>query len=273
MNVFHSLNLSRPKQWFSASTAFDRMVAAFLIVWVLAMISLPILKWVLGEQALPVGISVGVLLQAMAVFSILLWTWGSRRTWFAAGVILVGAWLVEYVGHTTGFPFGAYAYTERLQPQVGGVPLLIPLAWLMMLPSAWAVARRIVRQRAVAWNNGLAFVLISALALTVWDLFLDPQMVGWQLWVWDQPGGYFGIPWVNFAGWLAASALITAIARRLAPLDHLPERPLIAIYAITWALETIGQLCFWNLPGPALVGGAAMGAVLLWALRSNTTSL
>ncbi len=68
------------------------MVAAFLIVWVLAMISLPILKWVLGEQALPVGISVGVLLQAMAVLSILIWTWGSRRTWVAAGVILVCAW-------------------------------------------------------------------------------------------------------------------------------------------------------------------------------------
>ena len=245
------------------------MVAAFLIVWVLAMISLPILKWVLGEQALPVGISVGVLLQAMAVLSILIWTWGSRRTWVAAGVILVCAWGVEFVGHTTGFPFGAYAYTELLQPQIGGVPLLIPLAWLMMLPSAWAVARRIVGRWVADRWAGLAFVLISALALTVWDLFLDPQMVGWNLWTWDQPGGYFGIPWINFAGWLLASALITALARRLAPLDHLPDRPLLAIYAITWALETIGELIFWGLPGPALVGGAAMGALLLWALRSK----
>ena len=43
-----------------------------------------------------------------------------------------------------------------------------------------------------------------------------------------------------------------------------------SIYAVTWALETIGLLCFWGLPGPALVGGAAMGLVLLAALRSRS---
>ncbi len=86
-------------------------------------------------------------------------------------------------------------------------------------------------------------------------------------------GRLFRHPLINFAGWLLASALITALARRLAPLDHLPDRPLLAIYAITWALEIIGLLIFWGLPGPALVGGAAMGALVLWALRSLIPSL
>jgi hypothetical protein len=66
---------------------------------------------------------------------------------------------------------------------------------------------------------------------------------------------------------LLASAGITLVASRLTPLGDLPARPLIAIYAITWALETIGLLFFWGLPGPALVGGAVMGLVLLLALR------
>ena len=239
---------------------FDQGLLWLIVAWVLAMISLPILKWILGENALPIGISGGVLLQLMTVWAILVWTWGARRTLITSGVIVLFAWVVEFVGHTTGFPFGAYAYTDRLQPQFGGVPLLIPLAWLMMLPPAWAVARRIAR-------GGIAFVLISAVAFTAWDLFLDPQMVGWNLWTWAQPVGYFGIPWVNFAGWLIASAIITALASRLAPPRDLPARPLIAIYAITWALETIGQLFFWGLPGPALIGGAAMGLMLLWTLK------
>ena len=244
-------------------TQFDYMITALLVVWVLAMISLPIQKWVLGENALAVGISIGVLLQLMAVWSILVWAWGMRRAAVVTGIIVVLAWGMEYIGHTTGVPFGAYAYTDRLQPQIGGVPLLIPLAWLMMLPPAWVIARRITR-------NTLGFVLVSALAFTVWDLFLDPQMVGWNLWIWDQPVGYFGIPWMNFAGWLIAASLITLISRRLATLSDLPSRPLIAIYAISWALETVGLLCFWGLPGPALVGGAAMGLVLLAALRSRS---
>jgi putative membrane protein len=176
--------------------------------------------------------------------------------------IVVCAWAVEYVGHSTGLLFGRYAYTSLLQPQLGGVPLLIPLAWLTMLPPAWAVARRITRGR-------VTFVLVSALAFTAWDLLLDPQMVAWNLWIWEQPGGYFGIPWTNFAGWLVASAAITALADRVAPLGDLPERPLIAIYAMTWALEMAGLLLFWGLPAPALVGGAAMGLMLLVSLRSG----
>ena len=258
--------LERFKLLRTSLSPFDGGILLLMIAWALAMISLPILKWVVGENALPIGISVGVLLQLTTVWAILVWTWGARRAWRITLVVVACAWLFEYVGHTTGFPFGSYLYTDRLQPQIGGVPLLIPLAWLTMLPPAWAVAKRIAQRCA---RKRLVFIVVSALAVVVWDLFLDPQMVGWTLWTWTPPGGYFGIPWTNFAGWGLASALITGLASVIAPLDDLPARPLIALYTITWALETIGLLCFWGLPGPALVGGAAMGGVLLWSVRSR----
>ncbi len=248
----------------------DRLIYGIVGAWVLAMIGVPILRWVFGDGALPYGVAVGVLLQVIAVLVILIHAWGARRTLLTVTVIIAAAWFVEFAGHTTGFPFGAYGYTDRLQPQLGGVPLLIPLAWLMMLPPAWAVADRMAR-RFGGWRGKLAFVAASAIAFTAWDLFLDPQMVAWNLWVWDEPGAfsYFGIPWSNFLGWLAASAAITAIVARIAPLRRVPARPLIIIYAITWGLETIGQLFFWMLPGSALVGFAAMGLVLLVAWRSR----
>ncbi len=47
---------------------------------------------------------------------------------------------------------------------------------------------------------------------------------------------------------------------------HLATLALFAIYAITWALQFIGQLFFWGLPGPALVGSLVMGAVFVAAL-------
>ncbi len=243
-------------------TPFEQGLIWLTVGWVLSLIGLPILKAVLGEGALPIGVSGGVLLQAMTIWAILVWTWGTRRAVLVSAILLIGAWGIEYIGHTTGFPFGSYAYTDRLQPQLGGVPLLIPLAWLIMLPSAWAVARRIAQHE-------VPFVLVSALAFTVWDLFLDPQMVGWNLWTWAQPSGYFGIPVTNFVGWLITSALLTALASKLAPLRELPSRPLITLYAITWALEVIGQVSVWGLPGSGLVGGAAMGLMLLWALKSR----
>lgn len=225
-----------------------------LAAWVLSMIALPLANFAFGEGALPVGITLSAFLQVGLVLAVLRRAWGLTRTlWTAAGVILL-AWLVEFAGSTTGYPFGAYHYTALLQPQLGGVPLLIPLAWLMMLPPAWAVAQSVAGS-----SSGLAFIGWSALALTAWDLFLDPQMVAWGLWVWEEPGGYFGIPWLNFLGWLLASAVITAAVRP----QPLPIRPLILVYAITWLLESIGLLFFWNLPGPGIVGFIGMGS-LLW---------
>jgi putative membrane protein len=124
----------------------------------------------------------------------------------------------------------------------------------MMLPPAWAVAGVITRRWQGKPFYRLRFVLISALTFTAWDLFLDPQMVSWRLWLWENPGdfSYFGIPWVNFAGWLLVSMIMTAAASAVfgaALPGKLPPRPLLAVYAITWALQTIGQLCFWGLPG------------------------
>jgi hypothetical protein len=134
------------------------------------------------------------------------------------------------------------------------------VAWLMMLPPAWAIGQ------AVAGGQRLLFIAASALAFTAWDLFLDPQMVSWQLWLWDQPGGYFGIPWVNYLGWFGAAAVITAIAAPPPP----PVGQLGLIYAITWLLETVGLGVFWRQPRPALCGFLGMGAMLAWALLAGS---
>ena len=95
--------------------------------------------------------------------------------------------------------------------------------------------------------------------MTAWDLFLDPQMVSWRLWVWDRRGGYFGIPWTNYAGWFGAVALMTVIVRPAG----LPQG-LVLVYALTWLLEAVGLGVFWRQPGPALCGFAGMGSLLLW---------
>lgn len=231
---------------------------ALLVAWVLSMVTLPIARWSYGDDIIPGRVVVSTLLQAATVLLFLLPAWRASRVARVALVVGAAAWAVEFIGSRTGVPFGAYHYTDRLQPQLGGVPLLIPLAWLMMLPPAWAVASALTGR-----TRGLRFVAVSALAFTAWDLFLDPQMVGWGFWVWAEPSGYFGIPWLNFLGWLLASALLTWLARP----DALPVAPLLFMYGVTWALETIGLIAFWGLPGPGIVGGLVMGAFLLLAVR------
>jgi putative membrane protein len=237
--------------WLALGTA----PRAALIAWLVATISLPVVRWVWGDREIRRGVSVGVVLQAATVFTTLWNVWGRRQA-ALVGLAIVGmGWAVEYIGSTTGFPFGRYHYTDRLKPQLGHVPLVIPLAWLMMMPPAWAVAGQIAPGRSIL------FIICSALAFTAWDLYLDPQMVGWRLWVWERPSGYFGIPWVNFAGWALAAAIMTAIIR--------PEpsaiAPLWLVYGLTWLLESVGLGIIWRQPGPATCGFLGMGSMLLWA--------
>ncbi len=246
------------------------------MIWILAMISVPIARWTVGDHVIPVMAVVTTGLQCATVVSILQLQWTVRRTLSVFLIVAVLTYLAEYLGSTTGLPFGSYDYTPLLQPQLAGVPVIIPLAWLMMLAPAWAVAAAILpRGDHSTTGHRVSFALISALAITAWDLFLDPQMVGWDFWVWAEPSGYFGIPWSNYAGWLLTATVVTFVVSWVAPLAEVPVRLLLVIYGIVWILQTIGLAVFWGQPGPALFGFLAMGLMLalaVYRLRQHPTA-
>lgn len=250
-NTLSTIELSRTQ----------RIQSGLIATWILAMIMLPILKWIFGRDIIPFGVTFALLVQFTAVLSITWTQLGGRQTLIMLGLVATATWGIEYVGSSTGFPFGAYDYTDILQPQFGHVPLLIPLAWFMMLPSAWVVAASITGR-----HNTWLYVIVSALAITAWDLFLDPQMVDWGFWVWSNPGGYFGIPWSNYAGWLLTGVIVTLLVRPYR--FNLPALPLLTVYGVVWFLQSIGLAVFWGIPGPALFGSLAMGLLLFWAVRN-----
>lgn len=245
----------------------------WMVAWVLAMIAVPIARWTWGDSIIPTAATLTSTLQFAAVFAILTHVWGVKRTLLVFVITAILTWAAEALGSKTGIPFGQYHYTDLLQPQIVGVPLLIPLAWFMMLGPAWAIAKAILGNS----QRQITFAAISALAITAWDLFLDPQMVGWGFWAWSDPAaqsGYFGIPWINYFGWLLTAFIVTLVVRPAR--WPLPVIPLLAIYGIVWVLQSIGLAVFWGQPGPALWGSLAMGALLLLALirgrRSNFSS-
>ena len=49
-------------------------------------------------------------------------------------------------------------------------------------------------------------------------------------------------------------------------------RDRLLVYTITWALEAMGLAFFWHLPGPAAVGGLAVGLFALLAWRGVARS-
>lgn len=189
-----------------------------------------------------------------------------------AGVAGVGALttLIEGVGTATGRPFGHYRYTGALRPQIAGVPALVPLAWWAMSVPAREAARAAL---GASETRGRRIVL-GAAALTAWDLFLDPQMVGEGYWRWASTGRYRGIPATNFVGWFLTSIAVMGVLEVAVPARDEPAgNDLVAVYGAMTAMETVGFVAFFRDRVVALVGGAGMVpiavAAIVGALRAR----
>ena len=118
---------------------------------------------------------------------------------------LIG-WSAEAMSVKYGIPFGFYHYTERLGPMIMEVPIVIPLAWFMMIYPSLETCR-ILLGSAISekpWQT----ILLAALLMTAWGLPMDPMMVSEGYWVWDVPGEFFGTPLLNYFGWFLISCLI-----------------------------------------------------------------
>ncbi len=195
--------------------------------------------------------------------------WINRGVAWTFGYLLItvgGGLAVEAIGVRTGWPFGDYNYSDELQPQLLGVPIVIPLAWAMMAYPALVVARRLTR-------NWLLIAVIGAWALASWDLFLDPMMVAEGYWVWTgnatQFPGLDGIPAVNLLGWAGTAFVMMLLLDRLGHRRADDRQPAL-MYLWTYVGGVVANAVFLDRPTVALVGGIGMGlvavpfAVALW---------
>jgi putative membrane protein len=172
------------------------------------------------------------------------------------------ALLVEQIGSKTGWPFGTYEYSGSLGYQIYGVPLVVPFAWVMLAHPIFIAARKVTKN----W-----VFLYGGLGMMAWDLFLDPQMVSAERWVWDFNGTSVPfqpeIPLSNAFGWLLTGMGLMAILnlalrkdrRKVATSTAVPDFFLMW----TWFSGVVGNLFFFDRPGVALIGGVVFGLVLL----------
>jgi len=129
-----------------------------------------------------------------------------RYGWRAIGVF-IGAGLVisnilENLSIQTGFPFGHYHYTGS--GKIFQVPWFIGPAYLATGYLAWVVATVLLGdvRRNSPWLTTIGTPVIAAFAMTAWDLSLDPSAsTVHQAWIWQDSGGFFGVPLGNFLGW------------------------------------------------------------------------
>ena len=180
--------------------------------------------------------------------------WGAARAVAASASITAATLAVEAVGSRRGLPFGRYRYSGALRPEIAGVPAIVPLAWFAM-----ALPARETAHAALGGRSSLATrAVVGSVALTAWDLFLDPQMTAEGYWSWQANGRYRGIPASNFAGWFVTGLAVMAALDALLPPQRRADPALVGGYAYVALMEAVGFAAFFRDRTVAAVGGSAM---------------
>ncbi|WP_287130129.1 carotenoid biosynthesis protein [Candidatus Cyanaurora vandensis] len=146
----------------------------------------------------------------------------------------------ELLGTSTGFPFGAYTYTEGLGFKIAGlVPFTIPLSWFYIGFSTYLLSRAAFQEVRGIWGV-VAPLLLGAWLLTAWDLVLDPAMsIASSFWVWLESGPFFGMPIQNFAGWFGTGLVFMAVARWLWKTDVTLNRDQLALPLVVYTANIL----------------------------------
>ncbi|MCP4380348.1 MAG: carotenoid biosynthesis protein, partial [Hyphomicrobiales bacterium] len=159
------------------------------------------LNWVL--LAGTISLSLALFLHSVVVAS-----FRDAVALFAAAVVT--GFAMELLGLHFGVPFLVhYEYHTDLQPQVGGVPLFIPLSWYA-LASVPVVLMRGMRLTSSLLRSSRVFLksAVCAVFLVGADLLLDPLAVSVDAWRWVPEGPYFGVPVANYFGWFTVGMII-----------------------------------------------------------------
>jgi len=239
-----------------------------------------------NQKVMAVGFAYGgattVTLGAIAGLAFLAHCIGTRRALlvFAASFLL--AFISEYAGTVTDYPFGAYEYTSQLGYKMfGRVPFNIPTSWFYMLVASLAICGRFLPAKDDNTSKWY-WALMGGLVLTAWDVSMDPAMVKTNHWFW-QMGSlsdrsafeqfigkpiFFGMPITNWLGWLLTGIIVARVMLAIVPptmwaAKVAPHRLPITLYAVNGLLPL--AICFRQDMVLAGVLGTIAMAIPLWA--------
>jgi uncharacterized membrane protein len=165
----------------------------------------------------------------------------------------------ELIGVETGVPFGQYSYSNALGPQLGPVPLFIPLLWCAL--------------GYFCMEASDYYIMASALMVSL-DLSFDPVFSNsLGLWTWTGQTQYFGVPLSNFFGWFIASLSFFALFYFASKQKTKSSKYAIAFYYLFGLDNVVGDLA----SGSVALGAASFliftlsVAIVIFVHRRNET--
>jgi putative membrane protein len=191
-----------------------------------------------------------------------------RRAVAGVALLTLYAYAIEFVGVTTGQPYGEFEYVVDLGPTVAGVPVGLPVFFLPLVMNAYLLVLLLLGDRAD--SGPLRVLSVIGLVLTM-DVVLDPGAVALGFWrYFDVAGGFYGVPLSNYAGWVLSATVAVVTLDRAFDHEALVERLRSCRFMLDDMVSFVilwGGINLWfgNLLPAAVAGVIGLG--LLWTDR------
>ena len=125
---------------------------------------------------------------------------------------IIGAFLFE---EFVGLQSGLYYFTDLMGPKIDKAPLSIGLSWMAVFYMGWFMANLACDGAPSPRRNSIPRIIVKALVaafiVSATDLVADPVSVESGLWVWNDGGLFFGVPYSNYIGWIVVGTVILSI--------------------------------------------------------------
>ena len=133
-------------------------------------------------------------------------------------IILIGGFVIEYIGVHTGLLFGNYTYGAALGPKIGEIPLVIGVNWfcIVLASSSLLFSLRV--------NSVIKAILAGALC-TGLDFLIEPVAIKLDL-----------IPVWNYICWFGFSSFFSFIYLSLTKSKNRPAQSLYLIWILFFSI-------------------------------------
>jgi len=131
-----------------------------------------------------------------------------RRAVFGIGLLMSYTYFIEYVGVSTGWPYGDFVYGVSLGPMIAGIPAALPVFFLPIVVNAYLLCVLLLGDRAASRLVRLAVVIPAVVTM---DVVLDPAAVSLGFWSYEGGGVFYDVPLSNYAGWVLSATVAVGV--------------------------------------------------------------
>ena len=184
---------------------------------------------------------------------------GFKKSLSLIVILSIYALLIETFAIITGFPYSNFSYTNLIGFKIlGYTPYTLPFAYVPLFIGCFYMALIIKMDKWI-------IIILSTLMVLVADMVLDPAAVALKFWVYESQGFFYGVPLMNFLGWILTgflSSLITMYFLKSNIYDsNKPEGLVSSLFLI---LAFWSAVCLYlELILPALIGFTFLTFILL----------